>query len=374
MGTHGASMRPRALPPARRTGKSTNVASRQKRRVTLTLTDWPVSPRLFPVIVAALLMGLVFGGLRVADAENSANQFSRTLQMAKLSAQLMGVSEDLQNEEDATDVALINGGQDGALPTLQALQEKTNSDLVPVRASLQQVLSGGFPAAVVSDASAVSNALSAVNIGPALSPSNPTAVTTGLHGLYATAATDGVVVAPQYEAVLTDITTLQAEVSLGITDQSLNNDVQTLGSLSQAEDLTSQELTTLDQVLANTQNPADIPVGTLPFASETSLQLNYDEELSAEAAFHTTATPAELTEFDDLLGPQASKLDGETEADNIVTALFAVAGGQAAVTNANGQTPEENGSGIVLQPFINDQLNGTAANPGVLNLGGSIEV
>jgi len=374
MGTHGASVRPRALPPARRADKSTNVDSIQKRQTNLTLTDWPVARRLFAVIVAALLMGLVFGGLRVADAENSASQFSRTLQLAKLSAQLIGVSQDLQREEDATDVALITGGQKGALPTLQALQTKTNSDLVPVRASLQQVISGGFSATVVSDASAVNNALSVGNIGPALSPSNPTAVTTGLHGLYATAATDGVVVAPQYEAVLTDITTLQAEVSLGITDQSLNNDVQTLGSISQAEDLTSQELTTLDQVLANTQNPADIPVGTLPFASETSLQLNYDEELSAEAAFHNTATPAELTEFDELLGPQASKLDGETEADNILTAFFAVAGGQAAVTNANGQTPEENGSGIVLQPFINDQLNGTAANPGVLNLAGSIEV
>jgi signal transduction histidine kinase len=379
MGTHGASVRPRALPPARRadkTDKSTTVDAKAKSRRNLNLTDWPVARRLFTVIVAALLMGLIFGGLRVADAETSANQFSRTLQLAKLSAQLIGVSQDLQNEEDATDVALITGGQKEALPTLQALQAlqtKTNTDLVPVRASLQQVLSGGFNATIVSDASAVNNALSVSNIGPAISPSNPTAVTTGLHGLFGTAATDGEVVAPQYEAVLADITTLQAEVSLGITDQSLNNDVQTLGSLSQAGDLTSQELTTLDQSLANTQGPADIPVGTLPFASETSLQLNYDEELTAEAAFHSTATPAELTEFDDLLGPQASKLDGETEADNIVNAFFAVVGGQASVTNANGQTPEENGSGVVLQPFINDQLNGTAANPGVLNLAGSIE-
>src|ERR1700733_10740563 len=112
MGTHGASMRPRALPPARRTGKSTNVDSRQKRRMTLTLTDWPVSRRLFTVIVAALLMGLVFGGLRVADAENSANQFSRTLQLAKLGAQLTGVVNDLQNERDATLVAFLGGTPD----------------------------------------------------------------------------------------------------------------------------------------------------------------------------------------------------------------------------------------------------------------------
>ena len=80
---------PARLPPARRAGKSTNVDVNRKRRLNLNLTDWPVARRLFTVIVAALLMGLVFGGLRVADAENSASQFSRTEQLAKLGAQLI---------------------------------------------------------------------------------------------------------------------------------------------------------------------------------------------------------------------------------------------------------------------------------------------
>src|ERR1700748_646022 len=100
MGTHGASMRPRALPPVRRAGKSaksTTVDSSEKPKLNLNvnLTDWPVARRLFTVIVAALLMGLVFGGLRVADAKNSASQFSQTLQLAKLSAQLINISQDL---------------------------------------------------------------------------------------------------------------------------------------------------------------------------------------------------------------------------------------------------------------------------------------
>src|ERR1700733_1955664 len=112
MGTHGASMRPRALMPARRAGKSTDVDSSRKRQMNVTLTDWPVARRLFAVIVAALLMGLVFGGLRVADAENSASQFSRTQQLAKLGAQLTGVVNDLQNERDATLVAFLGGTPD----------------------------------------------------------------------------------------------------------------------------------------------------------------------------------------------------------------------------------------------------------------------
>jgi hypothetical protein len=71
------------------------------------LADWPVARRLFAVIAAALVMGLVFGGLRVADAENSASQFGKTEQLAKLGAQLVTVVDDLQNERGATLVNLI---------------------------------------------------------------------------------------------------------------------------------------------------------------------------------------------------------------------------------------------------------------------------
>src|ERR1700728_3968489 len=153
MGTHGASMRPRALPPARRADKSTNVDSSKKRQMKLTLTDWPVARRLFTVIVAALLMGLVFGGLRVADAENSASQFSRTQQLAKLGAQLVTVVDDLQNERDATLVALITNSSAG----LAQVQANTNRDLGPVRTEVQQIVNGGFPAAIQADAGAVNN-------------------------------------------------------------------------------------------------------------------------------------------------------------------------------------------------------------------------
>jgi signal transduction histidine kinase len=366
MGTHGASLRPRALSPARRAAKSTNVDPNQ-RQVNTTLADWPVARRLYAVIAAALVMGLVFGGLRVADAENSASQFGQTLQMAKLSAQLLGVSQDLQNEEDATDVALISGNEGTLLPKLQA---KTNSDLVPVRASLQHVLNGGFPAAVVSDASAVSNALSAANVGPPLSQDNQSDATSTLHGLFNTQAANGEAVLPEYESDLSDILALQAQVALGITDQSLNSDVQALSALAQARDLTSQELTILDQSLANTStsNVTDANGNStfdhLPFASEASLQLDYQEEQSSEHSFQATATQAEQSEFDNLLGPQADKLDGETEADTIVNAFFTAAGGGA------NEPSEEDATGTYLPSFISNQLNGPN---GALNLVVSME-
>ena len=278
----------------------------------LTLTDWPVARRLFAVIVAALLMGLVFGGLRVADAENSASQFSRTQQLAKLSAQLVTVVNDLQNERDATLVALISGEDAG----LKQLQAKTNSDLGPVRPELQQIVNGGFPATITADAGAVNNALSSSNIDQQL------------HQLFNTALPDGDVVSPDYEAVIGVIITLQAQVSLGNTDQSLTSEVQTLTAFSQAKDLTSQQLALLDQSLSNPPAPGSTTDGFLDFQTETTLQVDYVEEFNNEAAFQSSASQAENGMYDDLLGPQAAKLDGETQSDNIEKALFAVAGGQ----------------------------------------------
>src|ERR1700760_3087994 len=126
MGTHGAAgRRSRAIAPGQRPAKPANNNPRTGRW--LSLPDWPVARRLFAVILAALVMGLVFGGLRVADAEDSASQFGRTEQLAKLSAELLPVVDDLQNERDATLVALITNNSAG----LGKLHAKTNRDLVP---------------------------------------------------------------------------------------------------------------------------------------------------------------------------------------------------------------------------------------------------
>src|SRR5580700_12247367 len=103
MGTHGAAgTRSRALARARRAAGPDNVRSSQAGRMDVSLTDWPVARRLFAVIVAALLMGLVFGGLRVYDSEGDASQFSRVSQLANLGEQLTVLVNDLQNERDAT--------------------------------------------------------------------------------------------------------------------------------------------------------------------------------------------------------------------------------------------------------------------------------
>ena len=61
------------------------------------------------MIVLALVMGLVFGGLRVADAAGSAAQFGRVTQLANLGRQVTDLVQALENERDET-TGIISGG------------------------------------------------------------------------------------------------------------------------------------------------------------------------------------------------------------------------------------------------------------------------
>jgi len=72
----------------------------------LALRNWPVSTRLIAVIVLALLMGLVFGGLRIASAADSADEFGRVSQLAVLSQPVTGLVQALENERDETSETL----------------------------------------------------------------------------------------------------------------------------------------------------------------------------------------------------------------------------------------------------------------------------
>ena len=89
MGTHGAaSVRSRALPQRDRPAESARVDP-AARRPLLDVSGWPVARRFFAVIVAALLMGVVFGGLWVASAEGNASQYSRVSKLAALNQTLI---------------------------------------------------------------------------------------------------------------------------------------------------------------------------------------------------------------------------------------------------------------------------------------------
>src|SRR6476660_914726 len=114
MGNHGgSSTRLRASDV--NGGAKTSTASKPRASRAFTLRNWPVSWRLFAVIMLTLAMGLVFGGLRVAAATDSAAQFNRVSQLASLGQQVTGLIQALENERDRTYGSASNSG---ALPPL----------------------------------------------------------------------------------------------------------------------------------------------------------------------------------------------------------------------------------------------------------------
>src|SRR6516225_5507078 len=139
MGNHGASgAKARAVTAGNRARKPADVKPGGSRL--LNLSNWPVSRRLFTVIVLALIMGLVFGGLRIASAESSANQFGRVSQLATLGQRLSVLIQDLQDERDTT---LSNLAVSKASP-LALYYARTNT----AAAAVQQAAAGigsGFP-------------------------------------------------------------------------------------------------------------------------------------------------------------------------------------------------------------------------------------
>src|ERR1700761_3653174 len=71
-----------------------------RRPARLALSNWPVSARLTALFALASVTGLVFGGLRVADAVTSSQAYGRTAQLAGLAQQDTVLAQALENERD----------------------------------------------------------------------------------------------------------------------------------------------------------------------------------------------------------------------------------------------------------------------------------
>ena len=66
------------------------------------LSNWSVSTRLVALFVMASLLGLVFGGLRIADAVGTASDYTRTVQLADVARQITALAQAMEDERDHT--------------------------------------------------------------------------------------------------------------------------------------------------------------------------------------------------------------------------------------------------------------------------------
>jgi len=211
----------------------------------LTLQNWPVSWRLIAVIVLTALMGLVFGGLRVAAATDSAAQFGRVSQLAYLGQQVTGLVQAMEDERDETCAGV----------------------------------GGSFPANIQAQAATVRSAIT--NLGKLR--------------LAAQASQSALAVIADYAIPIDDMISLNDQIAQGTNDSGLNNDVQTLNSLSLEKDQASQQRAILFNAFTH---------GFFANGEQEALTTVVAEQSADSTAFDTTATPAEQSSFNSLVaGP-----------------------------------------------------------------------
>jgi signal transduction histidine kinase len=239
----------------------------------LNLRNWPVSTRLIAVIVLALLMGLVFGGLRVASAADSADEFGQVSQLAALGQQVTVLVQALENERDETT---------GLIPVTTTNASKLNSAYAATDAAAARVQSlaagvgGSFPANIQARVATVVSEI------------------THLHALRVSAQASGsaLAVIAGYSAPINDMIALNGQIAQGTSDSVLVNDVQTLNSLSLAKDQAAQQRALLFNAFTQ-QIFAD--------GVQQALTTAQSEELTDLTAFDTTATPAEQATYNNFV-------------------------------------------------------------------------
>ncbi len=233
----------------------------------LALRNWPVSTRLIAVIVLALLMGLIFGGLRVASAADSADEFGRVSQLAVLGQQVTGLVQALENERDETSETLPVSDTS----TLNSAYGATNAAAAKVQ-SLAAGIGGGFPANIQARVAAVDSEI------------------THLRALRisAQASQSALAVIADYAAPITDMIALNDQIAQGTSDSILVNDVQTLNALSLAKDQAAQQRALLFNAFEQ-QLFAD--------GEQQALTTSESQQLADLTAFNTTATPAQKSAY-----------------------------------------------------------------------------
>ena len=253
-GDQGRARPDRARPDGARPDRAGPDGARPDRVRRSSLSNWSVSTRLIALFAMASVLGLVFGGLRIADAVGTASAYSRSVRLADVSVRVTALAQAMEDERDRT-IGVA------ALMTLQANAPAGNSSS-PVGASLTAALKqenaeldsaeavtnaaatsaesaiegigSGFPASIQSKA-----ATALAQIRYLLAPGGLRLSQKELGQLVATDSSIQVV--ESYSGELSILFALDDEITSGSGDVQLGDDVRALSALSAAEDQASQQ-------------------------------------------------------------------------------------------------------------------------------------
>jgi signal transduction histidine kinase len=254
----------------------------------LTLQNWPVSTRLIAVIILALIMGMVFGGLQVASATTSAEEFGRVSQLARLGQQVADLVQALQVERDQTAGIATSGSPPPAeINGLASAYLATDAAAARVE-SLAAGIGGSFPTNIRARVAAV---VSDIKDLPGLR-------------VTAQASQSALAVIGSYNRPITDMIALDDQMGQGASDSVLISDVQTLNAMALAKDEAAQQRALLYNTFLHRAFADDVQQALITAQSGQLIDLT---------AFGTTATPAEQSEYDSVVAGTSSN----DEAENI---------------------------------------------------------
>jgi len=331
--------------PAIRAGDAGNQAAQRPDRVRRSsLANWSVSTRLGALFVMASVLGLVFGGLRVADTVETASAYSRTVQLADVGQQVTALAQALEDERDLTigvqaltmlaaDAANDHASAQVTTALNQNLQqeqgaldnaEATTNAAAQAARPLVAGIGGGFPADTQAKAATV---LQQIGYLPQLRAAAFPQVAKGQTVVEAEQngemGSTPIEVIESYSGVLSILSALEGDITTGSGDVQLSDDVRGLVALSEAEDQASQQRAILygaflASALDDGNNSGGLPVNTItgPVAFNdfggldaftTAQDLQFDDQQSFDAVASSTQT-ATISDAEATISSQSAQL------------------------------------------------------------------
>jgi signal transduction histidine kinase len=240
--------------PAIRAGDQPAARPDKVRRSSL--ADWSVSTRLVALFVMASLLGLVFGGLRIADAVGTASNYSQSVQLADVGQRITTLAQAMEDERDLTVGVMglmtvqqaakadnagpsvtgqLNAGLATAKAKLLTAQATTNAAAVSAQ-SMVEGIGSGFPAGIQAKAKTVLN-----QIAYLLEPPGAGLRLNNAQLLADVSTDNSIQLVESYSGVLALLFALDDEITTGSGDVQLGDDVRALSALSGAEEQASQQ-------------------------------------------------------------------------------------------------------------------------------------
>jgi signal transduction histidine kinase len=224
---------PRAKPPPAHAATSAG----RRTLADLAWRNWPVSWRLTAVVVIAVVLDGVLGGLRLAAAADSAAQFGRVAQLAVLGQRVTGLAHAMEDERDQIAGFIAAGRPVAGLAAVQQEYAATDAMARNVRSAAAGI-GASFPPGTRAKVTAVLNRIS--DLG-------------GLRDAAQRTQLPSLPVVIDYSESITDLFSLNDEIAQGSADSALEVSVRTLGSLSRMVEAASVQRALLYAALTEHQ-------------------------------------------------------------------------------------------------------------------------